>query len=60
MQEVCCKHVTFPRQLKFDLFKGYGFNLSRIADVHFIRVVEDGSAADKAGLQVPDQILKVC
>eukprot|EP00045_Choanoeca_perplexa_P008477 m.79138 g.79138 ORF g.79138 m.79138 type:complete len:582 (-) comp14509_c0_seq1:51-1796(-) len=38
---------------------GYGFNLSRIADVHFIRVVEEGSAADKAGLKVPDQILKV-
>ncbi|EDQ92885.1 uncharacterized protein MONBRDRAFT_22103 [Monosiga brevicollis MX1] len=39
--------------------EGFGFNLSRLGTVHFLRVVEPGSAASKAGALVPDRILKI-
>lgn len=32
--------------------KGYGFNLSRLSDVHFVRVVEPTGAAYRAGARV--------
>lgn len=32
--------------------QGYGFNLSRLGTVHFLRLIEPGGAAERAGAQV--------
>eukprot|EP00055_Hartaetosiga_balthica_P007394 m.25343 g.25343 ORF g.25343 m.25343 type:complete len:556 (+) comp5755_c1_seq1:41-1708(+) len=38
---------------------GYGFNLAKLGHFHFFRAVEEGGAADFAGANVGDRLLKV-